>query len=170
LKGTNNLNLTFQTDRHLAGEVEIHHNNLPLISIHQMDLFSMKNQKGLKDWSDPHLKIFKQLDKASYHLPDGGAIVCCKHGPGMSLDYYRRTGEPVCIKQLLDVATTEHQQIYGEEAHLDDFINAVVLDLTQGALERMRTNKDYRFNPDHPLNRMTVQERMAYVESGGVGL
>jgi hypothetical protein len=133
-----------------------------------MGWFSKKKKKGLKDWSDPHLEIFKQLDKASYQLPDGGAIVRCKHGPGMPLDCYRTTGEPVCIKQLLDSATTEHQQIYGEEAHLDDFINAVVLDLTHGVLEMMTTNKNYRFNPDHPLNRMTVQERMAYVESGGV--
>jgi hypothetical protein len=127
-----------------------------------------KKKKGLKDWSDPHLEIFKQLDKTSYQLPDGGAIVRCKHGPGMPLDYYRTTGEPVCIKQLLDCATTEHQQIYGQEAHLDDFINAVVLELTQGALERT-TNSNYRYNPAHPLNRMTVQERMGYIESGGVG-
>jgi hypothetical protein len=59
--------------------------------------------------------------------------------------------------------------IYGKEAHLDDFINVVVLDLTGRVLERTTTNKNYRYNPDHSPNRMTIQERMAYFESGGVG-
>lgn len=133
----------------------------------QMGWFS-KKKKALKEWSDPHLEIFKQLDEASYQLPDGEAILRCQHGPGMPLDYYRTTGERICIKQLLDRATSEHQQMYGEDAHLDDFINAVALDLTQGVLERTRINKYYRFNPDHPSNRMTVQERMGYIKSRGV--
>jgi hypothetical protein len=128
-----------------------------------MGLFSKKKKKDLEDWSDPHLEIFKQLGKGSYQLEDGGAMVRCKHGPGMPLDYYRTTGEPICIKQLLDSLTTEHQQVFGEEAHLDDFINAVVLDLTEGVLESTTTSRNYRYNPAHPVNQMAVQEQMAYI-------
>jgi hypothetical protein len=74
-----------------------------------MGLFSKKKKKDLEDWSDPHLEIFKELGKSPHQLPDGGVLVRCKHGSGMPMDYYRTTGEPICIKQLLDNLTTEHQ-------------------------------------------------------------